>query len=99
MFFKNFFKSRKNKKREKYADIQLLDAIDLIKDVANTYLDLLTEARQDPNDKGEDIIRLEAKLNNNFEYLNISWDGQVKVTHSFSSTCNVIYPKKRLQIK
>lgn len=95
--FGNFFNKRKLKKREQHADQQYLDALEIIKESMDIYLDLLAHARETEDDDMTD--RLENKLNTDFEYLNKSWDGEVRIVHSINSSCTVIPGAKRLKIQ
>lgn len=85
------------KKQEMHADQQYLDALAIIQESTDVYLDLLTYAKQ--NDNEDMIERLEAKLNSDFEYSIKNWDGEIKITHTINSTCSLIPGKKRLKIE
>jgi hypothetical protein len=87
MWFKNFFRKRKTRKREIHADEQYLDALEIIKESMEAYLELLAKAKQ--NGDVKEAERLEAKLNSNFEYYNRSWNGSLKITHTIVSNCTL----------
>lgn len=95
--FGNFFSNRKLKKREQHADQQYLDALEIIKESTEIYLDLLAHARQTENDDMAE--RLENKLNSEFEYLNRSWDGEIRIVHTINSSCTIVPGQKRLKIE
>lgn len=94
--FGNFFKNRKLKKKEAYADHQYHDALEIIKESMDTYLDLWSRACEE--DRMDDADRLEAKLNSDFEHFNKTWDGSVKIVHTVKSTSFVNKEKKRLRL-
>lgn len=96
MGLRAFFQKRKARKKEMHADDQYLDALEIIKESMEAYLELLAIAKQE----GHDTVaaRLEAKLNSNFEYFNKSWNGELKITHTIVSTCNLGPDNKMLKI-
>jgi len=85
MGLRNYFRKRKSRKREVHADEQYLDALEIIKESMEVYLELLARAKQ--NGDTQEAARLEAKLNSNFEYYNKSWNGELKITHTIASKC------------
>ncbi len=95
--FGSFFRKRKARKQEVHADQQYLDAIEIIKESMEVYLDLLARSRQ--ADDPDASARLEAKLNSNFEYFNRAWDGEVKITHTVVATCSVAPGTARLKLE
>lgn len=95
--FGNFFSGRRMKKQEMHADQQYLDALEIIKESMDVYLDLLTYAKQNDND--DMIERLEAKLNSDFECSVKNWDGEIKIIHTINSTCTLAAGQKRLKIE
>lgn len=95
--FSKFFRKRKARKQEVNADQQYLDAIEIIKESMEIYLDLLARARQAGDI--EACARLEAKLNSNFEHFNRAWDGEIKITHTVVATCSVAPNTQRLKLE
>lgn len=97
MGFGSFFRRRKIRKQEVYSDEQYLDALEIIKESAETYLELLSRAKQ--NGDAETAARLEAKLNSSFEYINKSWNGEVKIVHTIVSKCELGPNNKILKVE
>lgn len=97
MGLKAYFQKRKARKKEMHADEQYLDALEIIKESMEAYLELLAKAKQEGYE-GE-AARLEAKLNSNFEYFNKSWNGELKITHTIVSTCDLGPNGKMLKIE
>lgn len=97
MGLRAYFQKRKARKKEMHADEQYLDALEIIKESMEAYLELLAKAKQAGHDK--ESARLEAKLNSNFEYFNKSWNGDLKITHTIVSTCNLGPNNKMLKIE
>jgi hypothetical protein len=94
--FGNLFRKRKARKQEKHADEQFLDAIEIIKESAQLYLELLAQARQDGNN--ESAERLNTKLNSTFDYFIKNWNGEVRVVNTITSECYVAINEKKLKI-
>lgn len=96
MGLKAYFQKRKARKKEAHADEQYLDALEIIKESMEAYLELLAKAKQ----KGHKDVaaRLEAKLNSNFEYYNKSWNGDIKIVHTIVSNCNLGPNEQTLKI-
>lgn len=97
MGLRNYFRKRKARKKEVHADEQYLDALEIIKESMEVYLELLAKAKQG-GDKEEEA-RLEAKLNSNFEYYNKSWNGELKITHTIVSKCSLGPNEKMLKLE
>lgn len=97
MGLRAYFQKRKARKKEIHADEQYLDALEMIKESMEAYLELLAKAKQEGHDK--EAARLEAKLNSNFEYFNRSWNGELKITHTIVSTCNLGPNNKMLKLE
>lgn len=87
MALKDYFRKRKAKKRELHADEQYLDALEIIKESMEVYLELLARSKQSGD--ANEAARLQAKLNSNFEYYNKSWNGELKITHTIVSKCDL----------
>lgn len=87
MGLKNYFRKRKARKQEAHADEQYLDALEIVKESMEVYLELLARAKQNGHDK--EASRLDAKLNSNFEYYNKSWNGEIKIIHTIVSKCDL----------
>lgn len=96
MGLKDFFRKRKVRKREISADEQYLDALEIIKESADVYLELLAIAKQ--NKDSEATTRLTAKLNSEFQFFIKNWDGEIKVIHTVISNCSVNPDVKRLKL-
>lgn len=96
-WFNNFFGRRKMRKQEIHADEQYLDALEIIKESMEIYLDLISRARQD--DDEETCARLDSKLNSNFEYFNKSWNGEIRIVHTVVANCVVTPEIKRLKLE
>jgi hypothetical protein len=95
--FGDFFKKRKMRKQEVYADQQYLDAVSILQESMETYLELLARARSIGDlDCAE---RLESKLNSVFQYFVQNWDGDINITHTISSNCYVKQDQKRLKLE
>lgn len=97
MGLKAYFQKRKARKKEVHADEQYLDALEIIKESMEAYLELLAKAKQEGYN-GE-AARLQAKLNSNFEYYNKSWNGDIKIIHTIVSNCNLGPNDKMLKIE
>jgi len=97
MGLKTYFQKRKARKKEKHADEQYLDALEIIKESMESYLELLAKAKQEQHN--EEAARLEAKLNSNFEYYNKSWNGDIKIVHTIVSNCNLGPNNQMLKIE
>ena len=97
MGLKGFFRRRKARKQEVHADEQYLDALEIIKESMEVYLELLARAKQSGDT--EAAARLQAKLNSNFEYYNKSWNGELKITHTIISTCDLGPNEKMLKLE
>jgi len=101
----DYFRKRKSRKKEMHADEQYLDALEIIKESMQTYLELLARAKQDEgmleigHEPDDDAARLQAKLNSNFEYHNRSWNGELKITHTIISNCELGPNEKILKIE
>ena len=95
--FGKFFRRRKLRKKEAAADSQYLDALEIIKESAEIYLDLLARAREDYDQDASN--RLSSKLNSNFEYFVKNWDGDIKIIHTIVSNCYVDASMKRLKLE
>lgn len=96
-FFNWVFHKRKSRKQEINADEQYLDAIEIIKESMDIYLELLAQARQ--NSDEESCKRLEEKLNSEFNYQHKSWNGTVSIVHTVEAFCTVELDKKCLRLK
>ena len=97
MGLKAFFRKRKARKKEIHADDQYLDALEIIKESMEVYLELLAKAKQ--NGDEAEAERLAAKLNSNFEYYNKSWNGDIKIIHTIVSNCNLGPNNQTLKIE
>ena len=97
MGLKAYFQKRKARKKEKHADAEYLDALEIIKESMEVYLELLAKAKQEGH--SDEAARLEAKLNSNFEYYNKSWNGDIKIVHTIVSNCNLGPIDKMLKIE
>lgn len=97
MGLKAFFQKRKARKKEMHADEQYLDALEIVKESMEAYLELLAKAKQEGYEK--EIARLEAKLNSNFEYHNKTWNGEIKITHTIVSKCDLGPNNEMLKIE
>lgn len=93
MGLRTFFRKHKARKKEMHADQQYLDALEIIKESMEAYLELLAKAIQ--NDDAIEADRLHAKLNSHFEYYNRSWNGDVKIVHTIVSNC-ILGPNKKV---
>lgn len=93
MWLSTFLRKRKARKKEVHADEQYLDALEIIKESMEIYLELLAKAKQ--NDDTAEAERLRAKLNSNFEYYSHSWNGSIKITHTIVSNC-VLGPNNQM---
>lgn len=86
-FFGRFTKKGKLKNKEAIADRQYLDALEIIKESTETWLDLLVLAKEDIKTDGknggaaltEDMDRLMAKLNNTASMTIKNWNGELKI--------------------
>ena len=97
MGLKAYFQRRKARKKEVHADEQYLDALEIIKESMEAYLELLAKAKQEGYK--DEAARLEAKLNSNFEYYNKSWNGDIKIIHTIVSNCTLGPNDKMLKIE
>lgn len=95
MGLRAFFRKRKTRKKEMHADEQYLDALEIIKESMEAYLELLARAKQ--NNDTVEAARLEAKLNSHFEYYNKSWNGSVKIIHTIESNC-ILGPNEQMLV-
>lgn len=93
MGIRAFFRRRKAHKKELHADAEYLDALEIIKESMETYLELLAKAKQSGDEA--DAARLEAKLNSHFEYYNKSWNGNIKIVHTIESNC-ILGPNQKV---
>lgn len=89
MGLKAYFQKRKARKKESHADEQYLDALEIIKESMEAYLELLAKAKQAGPGYAKEAERLQAKLNSTFEYYNRSWNGDLKIVHTIVSNCNL----------
>jgi len=97
MGLRDYFRKRKTRKKEVHADEQYLDALEIIKESMEVYLELLARAKQSGDT--EEAERLTAKLNSNFEYYNKSWNGELKITHTIVSNCTLGPNNKMLKLE
>lgn len=95
-FFARLFSNHKTRKIERKADQQYLDAIEIIKETAHIYLDLLAQANQNGNK--EDADRLIKKLNTEFSQVSSGWDGEVRLFLTINATSLVGENKLRLKL-
>ena len=95
-FFARLFFTHSSRKKEKKADQQYLDAIEIIKETAHIYLDLLATANQNGNK--EDAERLMKKLNTDFTHTSNDWNGELTIFIDVNATSLVGENKLRLKL-